>query len=143
MDKKFVDFIMKYYEMGKTELPDPTGLVTKDSIITFVRGAVQWEATRTDDPTPVILWMEKLEISFAMLIAMTEKLAYGVIDAMKYQLSMAGLVKNLLKWIKFVLDKQRILWYNTDVVERLGNLFIVNLLEYSPEHDDKRLNMGR
>ena len=67
MDKKFVDFIMKYYEMGKTELPDPTGLVTKDSIITFVRGAVQWEATRTDDPTPVILWMEKLEKMFQEL----------------------------------------------------------------------------
>ena len=67
MDKKFVDFIMKYYEMGKTELPDPTGLVTKDSIITFVRGAVQWEASRTDDPTPVILWMEKLEKMFQAL----------------------------------------------------------------------------
>ena len=67
MDKKFVDFIMKYYEMGKTELPDPTGLVTKDSIITFVRGAVQWEASRTDDPTPVILWMEKLEKMFQEL----------------------------------------------------------------------------
>ena len=38
-----------------------------------------------------------------------------------------------------MLDKHQILWYNTDVVERLGNLFIVNLLEYSPEHDDKRL----
>ena len=38
-----------------------------------------------------------------------------------------------------MLDKQRILWYNTDVVERFGNLFIVNLLKYSPEHDDKRL----
>ena len=38
-----------------------------------------------------------------------------------------------------MLDKQRILWYNADVVEKLGNLFLVNLLEYSPEHDDKRL----
>ena len=39
-----------------------------------------------------------------------------------------------------MLDKQHLLWYNTDVVERLGNLFLVSLLEYSPEHDDKRLN---
>ena len=39
-----------------------------------------------------------------------------------------------------MLDKQHLIWYNTDVVERLGNLFLVNLLEYSPEHDDKRLN---
>ena len=66
--------------------------------------------------------ISKLAIIFAMLTAMTEKLGYGVIDAMKYQFLMAGLVKNLLKWIKFVLDKYRILWYNTDVVERLGNL---------------------
>ena len=41
--------------------------------------------------------ISKLVISFVMLIAMTEKLDYGVIDAMKYQFSMAGLVKNLLK----------------------------------------------
>ena len=67
MDKKFVDFIMKYYEMGKTELPDPTGLVTKDDIVIFVRVAVQYEASSTDYPTPVILWMEKLEKMFQEL----------------------------------------------------------------------------
>ena len=38
-----------------------------------------------------------------------------------------------------MLDKLQILWYNTDVVERLGSLNCVNLLKYSPEHDDKRL----
>ena len=67
MDKKFIEFIMKYYEMGKTELPDSTGLITKESIITFVRGAVQWEASRTGDPTPVMLWMEKWEKMFQEL----------------------------------------------------------------------------
>lgn len=67
MDEKFVEFIMKYYEMGKTELPDSTGLITKESIITFVRGAVQWEASRTGDPTPVMLWMEKWEKMFQEL----------------------------------------------------------------------------
>ena len=67
MDKKLTDFIMEQYETGKTELPDSTGLITKSSIITFVRGAVQWEASRTDDPTPVILWMEKLEKMFQEL----------------------------------------------------------------------------
>ena len=41
--------------------------------------------------------ISKLEISFVMLIAMTAKLDYGAIDVMKYQFSMAGLVKNLLK----------------------------------------------
>ena len=41
--------------------------------------------------------ISKLVISFAMLIAMTEKLDYGDIDVMKYQFSMVGLVKNLLK----------------------------------------------
>lgn len=67
MDEKFVEFIMKYYEMGKTELPDSTGLITKESIMTFVRGAVQWEASRTGDPTPVMLWMEKWEKMFQEL----------------------------------------------------------------------------
>ena len=67
MDEKFPEFIMTYYEMGKTELPDPTGLVTKESIMTFVRGAVQWEASRTGDPTPVMLWIEKWESMFQEL----------------------------------------------------------------------------
>ena len=47
--------------------------------------------------------------------------------------------RRCFKSYKIMLDKQRLLWYNTDVVERLGNLFLVSLLEYSPEHDDKRL----
>ena len=41
--------------------------------------------------------ISKLAILFAMLTAMTEKLVCGAIDVMKYQSSMAGLVKNLLK----------------------------------------------
>ena len=41
--------------------------------------------------------ISKLVISFAMLTTMTEKLDYGDITVMKYQFSMAGLVKNLLK----------------------------------------------
>ena len=67
MDEKLVEFIMKYYEMGKTELPDSTGLITKESIITFVRGAVQWEASRTGDTTPIIMWMKEWEKMFQEL----------------------------------------------------------------------------
>ena len=44
--------------------------------------------------------ISKLVILFAMLIAMTEKLDYGDIDAMKYQFSMAGLVKKFIEMNK-------------------------------------------
>lgn len=67
MDEKLTDFIMKQYETGKTELPDPTGLVTKSSIMTFVRGAIAYETYRTSDTTPVMLWMEKWEKMFQEL----------------------------------------------------------------------------
>lgn len=67
MDKKLIDFIMEQYKTGKTELPDPTGLVTKSSIITFVRGAIAWETYRTGDITPVIMWMQGWEKMFKEL----------------------------------------------------------------------------
>ena len=67
MDKKITDFIMEQYETGKTELPDPTGLVTKPSIMTFVRGAIAWETYRTGDTTPVIMWMKEWEKMFQEL----------------------------------------------------------------------------
>ena len=67
MDKKFVDFIMEQYETGKTELSDHTGLVTKASIMTFVRGAIAWETYRTGDTTPVVMWMKEWEKMFQEL----------------------------------------------------------------------------
>ena len=67
MDKKITDFIMEQYETGKTELPDPTGLVTRSSIMTFVRGAIAWETYRTGDTTPVIMWMKEWEKMFQEL----------------------------------------------------------------------------
>ena len=44
--------------------------------------------------------ISKLVIIFAVLTAMTEKLDYGVIDAMKYQFLMAGLVKKFIEMNK-------------------------------------------
>ena len=41
--------------------------------------------------------ISKSVIIFVVLTDMTEKLVYGDIDVMKFQFSMAGLVKNLLK----------------------------------------------
>lgn len=51
--------------------------------------------------------ISKLEILFAMLTDITGKLDYGVTVVMKYQFSMAWLVKNLSENFKY--DKRRIL----------------------------------